>query len=167
MYFYYNMQFNKAWAIQEGGDLPYLDDNSQINFFEDEEMEKYLNPIYGAVIHLSGFIKNHYYLHLLLTKTSSELGESNLKYKAHFVYRSTTFVNDKFRPTEKLFDTKNEINTYKLGIYLGFKYFSMKNDKFISINKNKQIVINSLYDISEKKTMIILNNNKWKFTFLP
>ena len=48
--------------MQSGGDKPFLSVNDNINYFTNQEMYNYLNPIYGLIMCESGFVINNYYL---------------------------------------------------------------------------------------------------------
>jgi len=49
--------------VQVGGDVTLILHPDRINFFIDEHMAQYLNPIYGLIMYKSGFIANTLHLH--------------------------------------------------------------------------------------------------------
>jgi hypothetical protein len=59
-----------------GGDLPYITKIDKINLFKPtiqshKDMEPYLNPIYGLIMHKSGYIKNKFFLSKAQKNTKS------------------------------------------------------------------------------------------------
>jgi hypothetical protein len=53
---------NLSQIKQKGGDVPYITNINKINRITDIDMEQHLNPIYGCIVHESGFISNNFFL---------------------------------------------------------------------------------------------------------
>ena len=57
------IQLKAHIKIQTGGDKAYIQQINLINLFVDEEMEKYMNPIYGFYMCETNYINNLYKLY--------------------------------------------------------------------------------------------------------
>ena len=124
--------------IQIGGDKPFLKNDNRINFFidGDEEMDQFLNPVYGLILSESGFIINNYWLgknNFLSTE------ESNL------IIKISKDIPGSVQPTNVIMNLK----PIDFGRYIAIKYIN-KHINFIIVNKNKIVInqINNEYKLS-------------------
>ena len=58
---YLQFKSNKLFSNQIGKGKPFIT-NTNINFFNDDKISDFLNPIYGLIMCESGYISNNYYL---------------------------------------------------------------------------------------------------------
>ena len=158
-----NIKFN----FLKGGNVPIfnIDDIKFINQFNNDDMELYLNPIYGLFLHESGLLKNLYFLNK----------ENYLKYLQpihyDFIYNNINilinniFLNELYtytsllRPTNHITNDSNTYTPYNIGRYIAYLY--LVKEKKINLNSNflnKKYYVKEIIKINNKDNNDIINN---------
>jgi hypothetical protein len=125
-------------SIQVGGDVALISHPDRINFFIDEHMAQYLNPIYGLIMYKSGFITNTLHLH---NSEFINTRESVLIKKGYHI------LNNSVKPTIAILNVKPR----DFGRYIAIKYINMKNTIIDHINSKNKIVF--IKEIQNNSTM--------------
>lgn len=115
-------------SIQVGGDVALILHPDRINFFIDEQMAQYLNPIYGLIMYKSGFITNTLHLH---NSDFIRTPESVL------IKKGCQISDNRVKPTNPILDG---LKPHDFGRYIAIKYINMKNPIIIGRNKNNKII---------------------------
>ena len=111
-----------------------------INFFKKDDIkiyddiDQYLNPIYGVIMRESGYIINNYYLSKLRVNKTKQPQTPEMK----FIGQITTFVDPNVRPTNIIQD----IIPYSFGRYMAILYFYNKTSNKIVYD----MLIHSLHE---------------------
>jgi hypothetical protein len=115
--------------IQLGGEKPFLSVNYNINFFTNQEMNDYLNPIYGLIMCESGYVINNYYLakSKLIDTPESQLIEKKICKE----------IPGSIQPTNDIM----KLQPIDFGRYIAIKYINMKN-KIIDKVEQKLLLFN-------------------------
>jgi hypothetical protein len=118
--------------VQVGGDVTLILHPGRINFFIDEHMAQYINPIYGLIMYKSGFIANTLHLH------NSEF----IKTRESAVIKKGCKISDnRVKPTNAILNLKPR----DFGRYIAIKYINMENTIIDHISvKNKIVFIKEI-----------------------
>ena len=141
-YLKYKTKYLQLKNLQFGGDQPLITNIDKINLFTDQEMETYLNPIYGMILCNNGYIPNNYFLYKskFINTDNSEIIEKTCKN-----------INGIIQPTNDIMNFK----AIDFGHYIAIKYINMKynflkissSDNKIGIEQNqnrvKKIIVES------------------------
>jgi hypothetical protein len=141
--------------LQKGGDLAYIKDVDNINLFTDEDMEKYMNPIYGCIMCNTGYISNNFYLHEIKAINTRE---------SQIIQKMCNVIPGTIQPK---IDIQREMTAKDIGNYIAIKYIAMKHPGFIediSPRKSKYMI---KYKRNNKSLEILYPFNMKLNRFIP
>ena len=134
---------NKKSIIQKGGDTPNTSIIKYINFFNKsnmkkpyEDIEEYLNPVYGVIMCETGYITNNFWLgkkhdDLQEGKKHEDLQE-DMTDEMKFVFKTSRPILPNIQPK---IDIMKYVNTYDIGNYIALLYFYNKTQNGEIFNK--------------------------------
>ncbi len=138
----------KSEYEQTGGAKPLGNILKGINLFTDPDMEQYLNPIYGAIMSESGYIKNNFYLY--------QAGLSNSE-ESIIISKVTREIPGSIQPIKEIMQ---KIKPDEIGKYAGLLYvyksqwYKDLNAKSIALNKKNTSKTVNEEDVEDKKKSI-------------
>ena len=133
-----NKQKNKI-NMQTGGDIPLPVIIKDVNFFEDgdkkyyDDIDEYLNPVYGCIMNEIGYIENNYYLAKEINGDEEKMLSPEMKYMKKIL----TVVPPNVRPT---IDIMKYISPYNIGRFIACLYFYNKTNNNENKKKNDEII---------------------------
>lgn len=150
-------------SMHVGGGVALISHSDRINFFSDEHMAQYLNPIYGLILYKSGFITNTLHLH------NSEFIRTP---ESVLIKKGCHISGNSVKPTSTILNLKSR----DFGRYIAIKYINMENtiiDRTSAKNKiifikdiqNNIVVANKLNEYIAKLNSFIplVHNNQFYF----
>jgi len=143
-YLKYKYKYLQLKNKQFGGDKPLIENINSINLFTDEQMEKFLNPIYGLIMCESGYILNNFYLY------QNKLTDTN---ESKFIFKISKEIPNSVQPTNDIMKLK----PIDFGRYIAIKYiFDNNKNFFIITEKNKIIFPNTDPKINKNDSEILI-----------
>ena len=146
-YLKYKTKYLQLKNLQFGGDQPLITNIDKINLFTDQEMETYLNPIYGMILCNNGYIPNNFFLSkskFINTENSKIINTENSK----IIKKTCKNINGITQPTNNIMD----LDAIDFGRYIAIKYINMKYN-FLKIGKDGNNIGNIQ---SERRDKIIV-----------
>ena len=141
----------KYYLNQKGGDKAIIRNIDKINLFIDDEMEKYLNPIYGMILCYNGYITNNYFLaksKLIDTPDSKLIDTPDSK----IIKKYTNFIPHTVQPSKEYM----EYTPLDIGRFIGLKYYKRINSNFFEITKKKKIIFKLITSKEHKEHIELL-----------
>jgi hypothetical protein len=142
----------------KGGDKPSKVDASRVNRFEDPDMERFMNPIYGAILCNNGKISNHYYL--AKSRYKHEVDPHVLKRVSETcnVVPGTPII----KPTNAIF----KIKPLDIGRYIALKYVQMRGFRLFIEGKQGKLSLN-LKKIEKEDLELLQDCNNKLNKYIP
>ncbi len=136
----------------KGGDKPSKVDVSRVNRFGDPDMERFMNPIYGAILCSNGKISNHYYL--AKSRYTHDVDP-------HVLKRVSDTCNSVpgtpiIKPTNDIF----KIKPLDIGRYIALKYVQMRGFGLFIRGKQNKLSLNLKKIKPEELELLQDCNNK-------
>jgi len=132
---YKNKYLNSKEKLLNGGDKTKISNITIFNAFPDEEMDKYLNPIYGLIMCETGYLCNTHCLYHLYKNTVPD--KNNTKIHAlnqdRIIYDNVIqMVHNHIQPNSTILNTIKPID---IGKYIAIKYIN-KCHNILHISKD-------------------------------